>query len=169
MFLKASVSCRLTSWKIGLSVLILSLAFPFGGWAKDPNNPENSKKFLEIPLSSDQIPQILRFPLHEQQSIRYFSAGLGKEERSLSYPPYSLKLIFVQEGGAYMARIGVDIVSEFILLASIPPEHVQGPWLFINLPKGSYIVNATDSSGRKLTKTIRVSNNQTTVSYFRWP
>lgn len=56
---------------------------------------------LEIPVPSESISKTLTVPVYEQASIQYFSAGLSKEERSLTYPSFSLKLIFVQGERAY--------------------------------------------------------------------
>lgn len=126
-------------------------------------------KFLEIPLEGQSIPDKLRFPLHEQNGVQYFSAGLGKEERSLSYPPYSLKLIFVKGERAFLAGVAVEVInSEQTTLLSIPGEEVQGPWLFLNLAPGKYVVKATDSSGTTIEKSITLSGEKTTPVHFRW-
>ncbi len=126
-------------------------------------------KFLEIPLEGKSIPDKLRFPLYEQNAVQYFSAGLGKEERSLAYPPYSLKLIFVKGERAFLAGVAVEVInSEQTTLVSIPGEEVQGPWLFLNLPPGKYVIKATDSSGTTIEKSISLSGGKTSPVHFRW-
>jgi len=127
-------------------------------------------KLLEIPLPTGTIPKTLTFPLYEQESIQYFSAGLGKEERSLSYPPFPLKLIFVQGERAYLAGVSILLVNEDgTRRIKIPGEEVEGPWLFINVPTGTYAVSGTDSNGTTIEKTITIKTDKSTVIYFRFP
>lgn len=138
-------------------------------WAVTVESSEPLSKFLEIPLKGGSIPDKLKFPLHEQNAVQYFSAGLGKEERNLSYPPYSLKLIFVKGERAFLAGVAVEVInSEQTTLVSVPGEEVQGPWLFLNLAPGKYVVKATDSSGTTIEKSITLSGEKTTPVHFRW-
>ena len=81
-------------------------------WVTTVEASSNQVKLLEIPLPTGSIPKTLTFPLYEQESIQYFSAGLGKEERSLTYPPFPLKLIFVQGERAFLAGVSVHIAKE---------------------------------------------------------
>ncbi|WP_447962437.1 carboxypeptidase-like regulatory domain-containing protein [Nitrospira sp. Ecomares 2.1] len=151
-------------------LMILTLVAPSTStWAATGESSAPLSKFLEIPLEGTSIPDKLRFPLHEQNGVQYFSAGLGKEERSLSYPAYSLKLIFVKGERAFLAGVAVEVInSEQATLVSIPGEEVQGPWLFLNLPPGKYVVKATDSSGATIEKSITLSGGKTTPVHFRW-
>ncbi|MEO6203738.1 MAG: hypothetical protein ABIP82_11060 [Nitrospirales bacterium] len=151
-------------------LMILTLVAPStSSWATTGEGSAPLSKFLEIPLEGKSIPGKLRFPLYEQNAVQYFSAGLGKEERSLSYPPYSLKLIFVKGERAFLAGVAVEVInSEQTTLVSIPGEEVQGPWLFLNLAPGKYLVKATDSSGTTIEKSITLSGGKTTPVHFRW-
>ncbi len=165
---KKQLSVRL---RLGASLLmILTLvASSTSSWADTGEGLAPLSKFLEIPLEGKSIPGKLRFPLYEQNAVQYFSAGLGKEERSLSYPPYSLKLIFVKGERAFLAGVAVEVInSEQTTLVSIPGEEVQGPWLFLNLAPGKYVVKATDSSGTTIEKSITLSGEKTTPVHFRW-
>ena len=161
------------SGRVGLCaclLMILTLVAPStSSWAAEGEGSEHISKFLEIPLEVGSIPDKLRFPLHEQNNIQYFSAGLGKEERSLSYPPYPLKLIFVKGERAFLASVAIDVLqSDGTALISIPGEAVQGPWLFLNLPAGKYVVKATDSGGTTIEKSINLAGKKTTTVHFRW-
>jgi len=130
----------------------------------------NQVKVLEFPLSTGTIPKTLKFPLYEQESIQYFSAGLGKEERSLSYPPFPLKLIFVQGERAYLAGVSVLVVNEDgTRRINIPGKEVEGPWLFIDAPTGTYKVSVTDSNGLTIEKAITIKTDKSTVVHFRFP
>jgi hypothetical protein len=127
-------------------------------------------RVLEFPLPAGSIPKTLTFPLYEQGSNQYFSAGLGKEERSLTYPPFPLKLIFVQGERSFLAGVSVQVAHENgTQLLKIPGEDVEGPWLFIKIPGGTYVVSGTDSSGTTITKTISIQTEKSTVVHFRFP
>ena len=125
---------------------------------------------LEIPVPGNTIPKTLTFPVYEQQGIRYFSAGIGKEERELHFPPSALKLIFVQGERAFMAGVTLEIhTKEGDAIISIPAEETQGPWLFINAPSGKYLIKATSSDGKIVERSVKISENTSTVVHFRWP
>lgn len=167
-----------TSWRNVRGLLLLfsilssfvSSALINTFWVTTVEASSNQVKLLEIPLPTSSIPKTLTFPLYEQESIQYFSAGLGKEERSLTYPPFPLKLIFVQGERAFLARVSVHIAKEDgTQLLRIPGEEVEGPWLFINIPTGTYVVSGTDSDGTTINKTITVQTTKPTVVHFRWP
>ena len=167
-----------TSWKsVGSFFLTFSILVSFSSialintfWVTTVEASSNQVKLLEIPLPTGNIPKTLTFPLYEQGAIQYFSAGLGKEERSLSYPPFPLKLIFVKGVRAFLAGVSVHIAKEDgTQLLRVPGEEVEGPWLFINIPAGTYVIGGTDSDGTTIKKTITVQPTKSTVIHFRWP
>jgi hypothetical protein len=151
-------------------ICFLSGAFMSSFWVTPIEASSHHVRVLEIPASEGSIPTTLTFPLYEQEGIQYFSAGLGKEERRLNYPPFSLKLIFVQGERAYLAGVSIHLVSEDGMRRfKIPGEEVEGPWLFINVPTGTYLVSGADSNGTTIEKTITIQNDKLTVVHFRFP
>ena len=139
-------------------------------WVTTVEASSHQVKLLEIPLLTGSIPKTLTFPLYEQESVQYFSAGLGKEERSLNYPAFPLKLIFIQGEPVYLAGVSVLLADEAgTRQLKIPGKEVEGPWLFINIPTGTYMVSRTDSNGTTIKKTITVQTDKSTVVYFRFP
>ena len=150
--------------------LFLSPALTQVSWAQNNATPGHLSKILELTLKEGKIPKVLKFPIYEKNSVQYFSAGLGKEERSLTYPPYSLKLIFVQGERAFLAGITVQISdASGKHLLTIPGEEVQGPWLFVDLPKGKYSIEGTKSGGATIGKSVMISQEKTKTLHFRWP
>ena len=75
-------SCSIVIWFLSSAVMTTF-------WVTSVEASSHYVNVLEIPIAAESIPKILRFPLYEQESIQYFSAGIGKEERSLTYPPLS--------------------------------------------------------------------------------
>jgi len=155
---------------IVFQISALSEALVNPSWATTQKTSSHQIQTLEIPLHKGNIHKILTFPLYEQESIQYFSAGLGKEERSLTYPSFPLKLIFVQGERAFLASVSVHITKkDGTTLLMIPGEEVQGPWLFVNIPNGTYNVSGSDSHGTIIEKTISIQANEPIVVHFRWP
>lgn len=155
---------------IVFQISALSEAFVSPSWAMTQETPSHQIKTLEIPLQKGSVPKTLTFPLYEQASIQYFSAGLGKEERRLTYPSFPLKLIFVQGERAFLASVSVHIAKEDgTTLLRIPGEEVEGPWLFVNIPEGTYNVSGTNSNGTIVEKTISIQTDKPIVVHFRWP
>ena len=155
---------------ITFQISIFPGAFINPSWATTQETSSHQIQTLEIPLQKGSTQKTLTFPLYEQESIQYFSAGLGKEERSLTYPPFPLKLVFVQGERAFLTSVSVNIAKENgTTFLKIPREEVAGPWLFINIPTGTYIVSGIDSHGTTVEKTISVQADKPIVVHFRWP
>lgn len=151
-----------------VAVSTLSLTADPTAMAQTEGSSKLSVTTLEVPSADEGVN--LNFAFYNGKDVQYFSAGVGIEERKALYPPYPLKLIFVQGKRAYLAEVTVSIVkSDGTTLVDIPSEHVMGPWLFVNLPSGAYTINATDTKGRAITKQIRIGGEKTRVVHFRWP
>jgi hypothetical protein len=79
-------------------------------------------------------------------------------------------LIFVKGQRAFLANVTIEVLHhDRTNLISIPGEEVQGPWLFLNLPAGKYVVQAIDSGGTTIEKIINLAAKTTTTVHFRWP
>jgi hypothetical protein len=110
-----------------------------------------------------------RLPLYRSDGIRYFSAGVGLEERAAEYPPFPLKLVFTAGGKPYLSGVAVTIASMGGRPAvSIPPDHVEGPWLFVDLPAGVYEVTATHGGKTQTLKQIKVEAGKQKTVHLRW-
>jgi hypothetical protein len=114
--------------------------------------------------------QKITIPLHRSGNIRYFSAGVGLEEREAIYPPFALKLVLVAGDKPYLSYVDVTVLNaarETVL--SIPKEQVLGPWIFIDLPPGLYEITAS-WEGKALTQSrVTVTEGASRTVHFRWP
>jgi hypothetical protein len=129
-----------------------------------------SGEFLELQRSGDG--QIVKdyLPLHQSGKIRYFSAGVGLEERGAEYPPFSLKLVFTAGGKPYLTGVEVSIrISQGETAVSIPKEHIEGPWLFVDLPTGVYDITATYGTLKRSAKGVKLVTGKQKTLYLRWP
>ena len=55
-------------------------------------------ELLEVEFQANGQRSKGSLPLYRAEGVRYFSAGVGIEERSAEYPPFSLKLVFTAGG-----------------------------------------------------------------------
>lgn len=126
-----------------------------------------SGDYLEF--EQDGRPGPERLPLHRTGGVRYFSAGIGVEERSASYPAFSLKLVFTAGGKPFLSGVAVTIApargSKPIV---IPREQVEGPWLFVDLAPGLYDVTASYGNDRQRLKSVKVESGKQRVIHLRW-
>ena len=109
-------------------------------------------------------------PVRQSGDVRYFSTGVGLEEREAEYPPFRLKLILVAGARAYLTGVDVTISSEDgALRIDIPADHVKGPWLFVDLPPGSYSISATSEGRTQEKKGVVVREGAVRWVHLRWP
>lgn len=109
------------------------------------------------------------FPIYRVGAVRYFSAGVGVEERSPQYPPYPLKLVFIAGPKAFVAQVAVtikDTKGKVNLL--VPGEQVTGPWLFVDLPPGTYEITAIRRDQSEIKQKVEVGAGGSKTVYFRW-
>lgn len=109
-------------------------------------------------------------PIYRSAGIQYFSAGVGLEERQAEYPPFPLKLIFVEGEKAFTSHVEVAITDKAgTVRVDIPAEHVKGPWLFVDLPAGSYDITATKNGQTQTKLSVAVSQGMVRRIHLRWP
>jgi hypothetical protein len=109
-------------------------------------------------------------PVYQSAGARYFSAGVGLDQREADYPTFSLKLIFVEGARALTSNANVVINNEEgTLLLNIPAEHVRGPWLFVDLPMDVYTITATRKGHTLIKPSVSTRPEKNRTLYLRWP
>ena len=108
-------------------------------------------------------------PIHHAGPVRYFSAGVGMAERAAEYPPFPLKLVLTAGGKPYVAPVGLEVMShDGTITLSIPPDHVTGPWLFLDLPAGTYDLTGTRGEERPQLRRVMVQPGSSQTLYLRF-
>jgi len=80
----------------------------------------------------------------QASDIPLLSAGIGEEGRE-AHDDYSLKLVFFEQGGPYVANVRVRIYDQ---AGNQLIDHLSdGPWLFVDLAAGNYSVHAERQNG----------------------
>ncbi len=128
-----------------------------------------TKSTLVVPYSGPAPRGPLKFPLYKGSNFQYFSAGVGLEERQLTYPPYQLKLILVQGSRAFLSNVSIMVRQlDGPLTFNIPAEQVEGPWVFLNVPTGTYLLTAANYQDQKIEKQVSVKEGQSQTIHLRW-
>jgi hypothetical protein len=129
-----------------------------------------SGEFLELEYQANSQAAKESLPLYRANGVRYFSTGVGIEERTAEYPPFPLKLVFTAGGKPFLAGVSVTIQSaKGGPSINIPREHVNGPWLYVELPSGTYDLTAIYADRTQGLKGVRVEAGKMKPVYLRWP
>jgi len=81
-----------------------------------------------------------------------------------------LKLVFTAGGKPYLT--GVDVAIRALngeTAITIPKEEVEGPWLFVDLPTGTYDITATYGTQQQSLKGMKIVSGKQKTLYVRWP
>lgn len=125
---------------------------------------------VELSQQIDGRTVVDTLPVYHAGSVRYFSAGIGIEERSAEYPPFSLKLVFTAGGKPFLAGVAVTIrPAKGGPPINIPRDHVNGPWLFVELPSGTYHLTAIHADRTQDLKGVTVEGGKMKTVHLRWP
>jgi hypothetical protein len=104
--------------------------------------------------------------------VAYVSGGIGESELEMMQgraKDYALEFVFVQklkQKEEYLANINVKIqdAHKNIVLETV----TEGPYLFVNMPKGKYSVSAEYDGNVKL-RNVYVSTKKHQKVVFWWP
>ena len=161
--------------KDGKALVLIGLAFSFFLWGA------GTKVIAEPAASGIQVVDTIEIhrpgdassftiPVYQVGNIRFICAGVGLEERQATYPPFPLKLVFAEESGAYVTGVSVTILdSDGKVVLEVPKDQVTGPWLFIDLPPGTYTVTGARDNQTQTQRNVRVEASETREVHLRWP
>jgi hypothetical protein len=85
-------------------------------------------------------------PLVAGTHVKTFSGGVGEEQRKGlgQNETYNVKLLFAASSGAYLSDVNVTLTDSSG--AMVVQEVTKGPYLFVQLPQGSYRLKAKAES-----------------------
>lgn len=103
------------------------------------------------------------------KNISFLSGGVGVQEREILKEmgkDYPLKLIFSNKKGEYLSNVMVRLLdhTNHPILVTLS----NGPWLFINLPAGTYHLEATVREDRKIISGIEISEGRRNIISVTW-
>ncbi|MFQ5912067.1 MAG: hypothetical protein ACE5JS_02685 [Nitrospinota bacterium] len=92
-------------------------------------------------------------PVAMQDSVSWYSTGVGADTRDVIVRGFPLKLIFATKKGELAAGVEVTLVKGGKPVFSA--KNV-GPWLFVDVPAGTYDLRAKADGQEVVRKAIRV-------------
>lgn len=120
--------------------------------------------FLSLPGSGNEMDMIKG----SINGIPYMTGGVGKVERSdmiKMYKDYNLKIILALNSGDYLALLPVSIYDSSG--NNLLQTEVSGPWLYVKLPEGDYIIQAS-YKGKVKKRNAYVANMGLGLVMFNW-
>ena len=157
---------RTPTWALCLLGVCLGLS-PLAAQGTPVAKINQAGDFLDLERDGQTVREFL--PVHRTVGARYFSAGVGLEERSAAYPPFPLKIVFTAGGKPFLSGVAVTIQpAKGGPALVIPREQVEGPWLFVDLAPGLYEIVARDGDHEQQLKGVKIESGKQRVLYFRW-
>ncbi len=101
--------------------------------------------------------------------ISFLSGGVGVSEREILKEmgrPYPLKLVFSNKKGEYLSNVNVEVFDS--MNKNILTIISNGPWLFIDLPSGTYHLEASVRGDRKRISEIGIPERGQKVVSVLW-
>lgn len=102
-------------------------------------------------------------------SVPAVSGGVSVNARDnlrAQVPPHNVKMVFALNTGNYVSDVQVQVKNSAGKL--VLDDTSNGPWLYAQLPPGSYTATAT-YNGHARTHRFSVGNRGVQTAQFRWP
>jgi hypothetical protein len=109
------------------------------------------------------------FTKGREGSVAFLSGGVGQTERETLKEmgkAYPLKLMFSNKKGEYLSDVAVKVwdQNDKIILTTVS----NGPWLFINLPSGTYHLDASFKGNEKKISKVNIKKKTQKVISIQW-
>jgi hypothetical protein len=102
-------------------------------------------------------------------SVPAVSGGVSLNARDnlrSQVPPHNVKMVFALNTGNYVSDVGVQVKNSAGKM--VLDDVSNGPWLYAQLPPGSYTATAT-YNGKAVTHRFSVGSRGVKTAQFRWP
>ena len=119
-----------------------------------------------VPAVSGAVDAELPVPVQHYESIRYYSAGVGIEERRELPQLYPLKVVFRTDRGHLLCDADVTVTSGGTTVFRGRAQH--GPWLIVDLPPGSYDITAVQDGASRTAKGVRLAPGKQRTVVLTW-
>jgi hypothetical protein len=119
-----------------------------------------------IPASGAAVDAELPVPLQQYEGISYYSAGVGSDERRTLPQRYPLKIVFATDRGNLLCDADVTVTAKGKPV--FRGRAANGPWLVIDLPAGTYDIEAVQDGTAKQAKGVKLVAGKTRTVLMRW-
>ena len=100
------------------------------------------------------------------QDFVVWHGGISEEERQLA-PESGTRFVFFVSGGNFLSDVKVIVTDSSG--AEVVNVTTDGPWLYLNLPTGTYSVEAIRSNGDTQSLKIEIGTNPNQEFGFMFP
>jgi hypothetical protein len=115
-----------------------------------------------VPAADVDLP----VPIQHYGNVSYYSGGVGADERRQLPQLYLLKVVFKTDGGHLISDADVTISAGGKTLFRGRADN--GPWLFVDLPPGTYDIEAVLNGKARSAKGINLAAGKLRTVYLMW-
>lgn len=108
----------------------------------------------------------LPVPVQQYEGIRFYSAGVGIDERRTLAQLYPLKVVFRTDRGNLLCDADVTIAAAGKTVFRGRAQN--GPWLIVDLPPGSYDITAVQDGKSKAAKGVKLAAGRQRTVLLSW-
>lgn len=108
----------------------------------------------------------LPVPVQQYESVRYYSAGIGLDERRQLPQLYPLRVIFATDKGNLLCGAEVTISAKGATVFRGLAQN--GPWLVVDLAPGTYDIQAVQDGKAKAAKGVRLTAGKRRTVTMKW-
>lgn len=108
----------------------------------------------------------LPVPVLQYESVRYYSGGVGIEERRQLPQLYPLRVIFSTDRNQALCDADVTISSKGKPVFRGRAQN--GPWLVVDLPPGVYDIEAMQDGKLRHAKNVRLAQGKKRTVVMKW-
>jgi len=108
----------------------------------------------------------LPVPVQQYEAVRYYSAGVGIEERRQLPQLFPLKVVFATDKGHLLCDADVTINAGATTV--FRGRASNGPWLVVDLPPGSYDVTAVQDGKSRTAKAVKLAAGRQKTLVLKW-
>jgi hypothetical protein len=103
-----------------------------------------------------------------EEGFAYMTGGVGSSERETMDSwagNYNLKLAFAETSGVYISDVALLIEKNGRQLVRAT---TNGPWFYIKLPPGKYVVKATHEDATKQINNLQLGKGARVTRFMHW-
>jgi len=108
----------------------------------------------------------LPVPVQKYESVRYYSAGIGIDERRQLPQLYPLRVIFKTDKGNLLCDAEVTISTKGTTVFRGRAQN--GPWLVVDLAPGTYDIQAVQDGKARAAKGVRLTAGKRRTVTMSW-
>lgn len=109
---------------------------------------------------------VLPVPVQKYESVRYYSAGVGIDERRQLPQLYPLRVIFKTDKGNLLSDADVTITAKGVTVFRGRAQN--GPWLVVDLAPGTYDITAVQDGKARTAAGVRVAAGKKRTVFMKW-